>query len=84
MVGPHHSKVFENSAKMHRYGRSPLGRFAKTTGFPGRDALSKKRGSGTEGSKMQIPTRKARSLWFLPPETIPKTADPEPNNAQKC
>jgi hypothetical protein len=37
---------------------------ARTTGFPGRDRLFKKRGSGTEGREMQILTRKVRSLWF--------------------
>jgi hypothetical protein len=61
--------MLEIPAKMCRYGRWVIDRHAKTTGFPGGDALSKKRGSGTGGRKMRFPTRKVRSLWFYPPQT---------------
>jgi hypothetical protein len=70
MGAPTHSGVLEIPAKTHRYGRWVVPGIAKTTGFPGEDALSRKRGSGTEGQKMRIPTRKVRSLWFSPPETM--------------
>jgi hypothetical protein len=33
---------------------------------------------------MRIPTRKARSLWFRPPETTLKNADPEPKDVQNA
>src|SRR5687767_10006749 len=82
MGAPTHSGTLEIPAKTHRYGRWGVVQNAKTTGFPGRDALFQKRGVGTEGSKLRFPARKARSLWFSPPETMRILADPEPNRAK--
>jgi hypothetical protein len=59
-------------------------RNAKTTEFPGGDGLFPKRGVGTKGSIMRISTRKVRSLWANRPQTTPKNAASEPNDAQKC
>jgi hypothetical protein len=82
MGAPTHSETLEIPAKTHRYGRWGVVRNAETTGFPGRDALFQKRGVGTEGSKLRFPARKARSLWFYPPQTTRIFAQTEPNDAQ--
>jgi hypothetical protein len=82
LVGCHHDEVLKNRAKMHRYGRWVAPENGKTTGFSGVDGLFKKRGSGTEGSKMRIPARKHRSLWFFPAETTRILAETEPNHAE--
>ena len=81
MVGCAHSETLKIPAKMRRYGRWGVAQNAKTTDFPGGDALVKKRGSGTGGRKMRVPTRKVRSLWFLTPETTRILAQTEPNHA---
>jgi hypothetical protein len=83
MGAPTHSGVLEIPAKTHRYGRWGVVENAKTTGFPGRDTLSQKRGSGTGGRKMRILTRKGDSLWFDPPQTTRILAETIRNNAQK-
>jgi hypothetical protein len=82
MGAPAHSGTLEIPAKMHRYGRWVVVGNAKTTGFPGEDGVFTKRGSGTERSKMRFATRKARSLWFLTPETTRIFAQTEPNDVQ--
>jgi hypothetical protein len=82
MGGCAHSQPLIFLAKTRRYGRWVVDQNAKTTDFPGEDAVFKKRGSGTGGLKMRIPTRKARSLWFLTPETTRIFAETGPNGAQ--
>jgi hypothetical protein len=91
MVGTNHSGTLRNPGKTHRYGRWVVVRNAKTTGFPGGNALVKKEGCGTNSRKMRILTRKGDPLWFYPPEKVAFSADPErtdakklSNNTQKC
>jgi hypothetical protein len=67
---------------MYRYGRWGVVQSAKTTGFQGGDALSKKWGVGTKWSKVRFPTRKLNPLWFSPPQTTRIIAETERNDAQ--
>jgi hypothetical protein len=82
MVGCDHSETLKIRAKTRRYGRWRIVQNAKTTDFPGGNAPVKKRGSGTGGRKMRFPARKARSLWFSPPETTPILSETMRNDAQ--
>ena len=80
--GAHHSETLKIRAKTRRYGRWRVDRNAKATGFSGVDTLGKKWGSGIDGRKMRVPARKARSLWFSPPQTTRIFAQTERNDAQ--
>src|SRR5688572_16721177 len=66
MVGSHHSETLKIRAKMCRYGRWGVGKNAKTTDFPGGDALAQKRGSGTSGRKMRFSREKHDRYGFTP------------------
>jgi hypothetical protein len=82
MGAPTHSGSLKIPAKMRHYGRWGVVQDAKTTDFPGGDALAKKRGSGTGGRKMRILAEKRDPLWFSPPETTRIFAETEPNDVQ--
>ena len=59
-------EVLEILGKSNQSGhRKPI-RMSKTTGFPGRNALSPKRGGWQGGSKMQNPREKRGSKWSNP------------------
>src|SRR5690242_12479259 len=59
-------EVLEILGKRDQSGhRAPM-RMSKTTGFPGRNALSPKRGGWQGGSKMQNPREKRGSKWSNP------------------
>ena len=58
MVGSHHSGTLKIPAKTRRYGRWGVVQNAKTTGFPGGDALAKKRGLAPGGQKSEFPREK--------------------------
>ena len=56
-------EVLEILGKNDQSGHLQPIRMSKTTGFPGRNAISSKRGGGRGGSKMQNPREKRGSKW---------------------
>ena len=63
VVSPDQMEVLEILGKSDQSGhRTPI-RMSKTTGFPGRNALSRKRGGGRGGSKMHNSREKPGPKW---------------------
>jgi hypothetical protein len=66
MGAPTHSETLKIPAKSHRYGRWRSSEIAKTTDFPGRNALSKKGGLAAVVEKCEFPRENSTRYGFHP------------------
>jgi hypothetical protein len=85
MGAPIHSETLKIPAKSHRYGRWRSSEIAKTTDFPGRNALSKKGGLAAVVEKCEFPRENATRYGFDPrkrPGILLKRSETMPKHSE--